>query len=99
MARPEHHRRNQGRRQDLDTPNRANVRQVRRFRMAKVYNNSLTLVRFVNTFQYPSEVYLISPGGKSNRIYRETTRNVTDVFWLGRFAMLAAIEPPGKLHQ
>jgi hypothetical protein len=70
-----------------------------RFRMAKVYNNSLTLVRFVNTFQYPSEVYLISPGGKSNRIYRETTRNVTDVFWLGRFAMLAAIEPPGKLHQ
>lgn len=70
-----------------------------RFRMATVYNNSLTLVRFVNTFQFPSEVYLISPGGKSQRVYREATRNVTDIFWLGRHAMLAAIEPPGKLHQ
>lgn len=70
-----------------------------RFTMSPIYAAALSLMRFTNTFDYPSEVYLVDGKGKSNRVYREADRSVTDVAWLGKTAYLAAVEPPGKLHQ
>jgi len=68
----------------------------------------LGLIRFENAFDYPSEVYQISPQtGKSVRAYREKDRSVTDIGWLTPDrAVLVAIEPqgspllplPGRLH-
>ena len=61
---------------------------------------ALSLVRFVNSFQWPSEVFAVDPNGVSKRVFREKDRSVTDVGWLtGKTALLAAIEPPGRLHQ
>ncbi len=60
----------------------------------------LILLRFSNSFEWPSEVYLVRPKGGSTRIYREKSRVVTDVAWLNSSrALLVAIEPPGKLAQ
>jgi hypothetical protein len=60
---------------------------------------ALSLVRFVNSFQWPAEVFQVDPRGASKRVFREKDRNVTDVGWLGsKTAILAAIEPPGRLH-
>lgn len=70
-----------------------------RFRRSPEYPVSLILVRFVNAFQYPSEVYLADAAGKTTRVFREQTRNVTDLLWSGKVAYLAAVEPVGKLHQ
>ncbi len=68
----------------------------------------LGLIRFENAFEYPSEVYRISPQtGKSVRVYREKDRSVTDIGWLTPDrAILVAVEPqgspllplPGRLH-
>ncbi len=60
----------------------------------------LALIRFSHAFDWPSEVYLISPTARSSRIYREKDRVVTDIGWLTPSrAILAAIEPPGRLSQ
>lgn len=60
----------------------------------------LALVRFAHTFEYPSEVYRIGAGGKSERVFRAKDRVVTDCAFLGADeALLAAIEPPGRLQQ
>jgi hypothetical protein len=61
---------------------------------------SVVLVRFSNSFEWPSEVYQVKPGGTSTRVFRQADRVVTDCAWLtsGKL-LLAAIEPPGKLHQ
>ena len=37
--------------------------------------------------------------GGSSRSYRERNRNVTDIAFLGKEGLLAAVEPPGKLYQ
>jgi photosystem II stability/assembly factor-like uncharacterized protein len=62
---------------------------------------SLILVRFYETFDYPSEVYLSKPkGGGLNRLFREKNRIVTDLHWWSPAkVLLATIEPPGRLHQ
>jgi hypothetical protein len=70
-----------------------------RFVMSPVHAAALSLIRFTNTFDYPSEVYLVDGKGKSTRVYRSSDRSVTDVAWVGKTAYLAAVEPPGKLHQ
>lgn len=70
-----------------------------RLRIAKDMRVGLSLIGFVNTFQYPSEVYLVNAKGGSTRIYRERNRNVTDVVWFGKQSLIVAVEPPGKLHQ
>jgi hypothetical protein len=59
---------------------------------------ALSLIRFTNAFDWPSEVNLIR-NGKGTRIHRDKDRKVTDVGWLDKAAILAAIEPPGRLYQ
>ena len=60
----------------------------------------LVLIRFANAFDWPSEVYLVQSKGASTRAYREKDRVVTDCGWLApNRALLAAIEPPGRLPQ
>jgi hypothetical protein len=60
----------------------------------------LALIRFAHSFEYPSEVYKISAGGKSERVFRAKDRVVTDCAFLGSGeALLAAIEPRGRLQQ
>jgi hypothetical protein len=73
--------------------------QITRFR-SSADGYSLSLIRFVNAFQWPSEVNLIDRKGANSRVFREKDRNVTDVAWLGTGrAILAAVEPPGRLYQ
>jgi hypothetical protein len=60
----------------------------------------LVLIRFANAFDWPSEVYQVRPKGSSTRVYREKNRMVTDCGWVApNRALLAAIEPPGRLPQ
>lgn len=60
----------------------------------------LVLVRFNNAFEWPAEVYLVKPQGKSDRVFREKQRVVTDCAWISPSeAILVAIEPPGRLPQ
>lgn len=61
--------------------------------------NALTLVRFVNAFDWPSEVNYISRVGVTQRVYRDKDRKVTDIAWLGGAGLLAAVEPPGRLYE
>lgn len=70
-----------------------------RFRSAHGPRKALALIRFVNTFDYPSEVYLTDAGGKGQRVFRDPRRDVTDVIWFNSTAYLVAVEPQGKLHQ
>lgn len=62
---------------------------------------SLVLIRFGNAFEWPSEVYMVKPGGGAGtRVYREKDRVVTDCGWLSPSrAVLAAVEPPGRVPQ
>ena len=69
-----------------------------RFRSSVFSSVSVALIRFVHTFQFPSEVYLIDKG-KTTSIFKKPNLKVTDLGWLGKSVMLAAVEPPGKLHQ
>lgn len=68
---------------------------------ATVDGYSLVLVRFFESFDFPSEVYLSKPkGGGLQRILRQKNRIATDVAWWNPGKILvAAIEPPGQLHQ
>ena len=70
-----------------------------RIRVSSDMALGMSLIRFVNAFQYPSEVYRVEAKGGSTRTYRERNRNVTDIGWLGKDGLLAAVEPPGKLYQ
>ena len=70
-----------------------------RYRSAKELRNAMSLVRFTNYFQYGSEVYMIDSKGNSVRVFRDGRRNVTDLTWQGKSALLVAVEPPGKMFQ
>lgn len=60
---------------------------------------ALALVEFHDRFEWPSEVYRIDlAANRSERIYREKNRAVTDVALVRGRAYLAAIEPAGKLR-
>ena len=62
--------------------------------------SGLLLIRFAHTFEYPAEVYKLTLQGKSERVFRAKDRIVTDCDFLSpNEAVLAAIEPPGRLHQ
>jgi hypothetical protein len=68
---------------------------------AAVEGHSLILVRFFESFEFPSEVYLSKPKpGGLQRLFREKNRVVTDLgWWTPTKILLATIEPPGRLHQ
>jgi photosystem II stability/assembly factor-like uncharacterized protein len=59
----------------------------------------LTLVEFLDSFEYPSEVFRTDwRTGKVDRVFRRKDRSVTDVLVSDKGpAFLAAIEPPGTL--
>jgi len=60
----------------------------------------LGLIEFDDSFDYASEVYLINlVTGKTDRIFREAERAITDVFVRkdGSF-LLAGVESPGRLR-
>jgi photosystem II stability/assembly factor-like uncharacterized protein len=60
----------------------------------------LALIQFAHSFDWPSEVFKIVPNGKSERVYREKNRVVTDCAVLApNEALLATIDPPGRLYQ
>lgn len=60
----------------------------------------LALVEFPQSFEWPSEVYRLDlMGGKTERVFRETNRAVTDIALLGGRAYLGAVEPPGNLRE
>jgi len=60
---------------------------------------ALILVRFRNSFEWPSEVYATDPRtGKTKRVFRRKDRSITDVAWTrGGTAYLAGYEPTGQL--
>jgi hypothetical protein len=73
--------------------------QTTRFRTG-AGGTGLVLVRFTNAFEWPAEVYLVKAKGASTRVFRQKDRVVTDCGWLAPSrALLAAIEPPGRLPQ
>src|SRR6266853_3603291 len=60
----------------------------------------LAVFGYVDSFEWPSEVYQLDlPTGKSQSIFKQKDRRVTDamVFPNGH-AILAAVEPPGRLR-
>jgi hypothetical protein len=60
----------------------------------------LAVFGYADSFEWPSEVYRLDlPTGKSQSIFKQKDRRVTDAMILpdGR-AILAAMEPPGRLR-
>lgn len=58
----------------------------------------LLALRFVDAFDWPSEVYLGLKGGKLDRVYREKNRAITDsLIPSADRAFLAGYEVPGRL--
>jgi hypothetical protein len=62
--------------------------------------DGLAVFVYNDSFEWPSEVYHIDlSSGKSESVFRENDRRVTDsAVFTGRRAFLAAVEPPGRLH-
>jgi hypothetical protein len=65
-----------------------------------VGNLGINVFGFPESFDWPSEVYSMDlTNGKSGSIFREKDRRVFDVaLFHGPFAVLGAIEPPGRLN-
>jgi hypothetical protein len=61
----------------------------------------LALIRFMEAFDWPAEVYLLDwRSGRSTRVFRHPERDVTDVALVsGGTAYLAAIEPASRIPQ
>jgi len=59
----------------------------------------MSVVRYGESFDVPSELYAINMGGKVISAYKQKNRIVTDAGWLGADAVLIAVEAPGKLNQ
>ena len=68
-------------------------------RMKLLGRVGMSVVRYGESFEVPSEVYAINTAGKVLSAYRQKNRIVTDAGWLGPEAILVAVEPPGKLNQ
>lgn len=62
-------------------------------------NVGMSIVRYGESFEVPSEVYAVNAGGKVQSIYKAKNRIVTDGGWLGPETILVAVEPPGKLNE
>lgn len=60
----------------------------------------LGLIEFHDRFPWPSEVYKLTlSSGKSDRVFREKDRAITDVLCVpGGDCFLAGTEPPGKIY-
>jgi hypothetical protein len=63
-------------------------------------NLGINVMGFPESFEWPSEVYSFDmTTGQSTRIFRENNRRVFDVaLFHGPAAVMAAIEPPGRLN-
>lgn len=74
--------------------------QIARLRMT-ANGAGLALVRFTNSFEWPSEVFRFNLREDiTERVYREKNRSITDVAVLDDgTAFLAGFEPPGQLPQ
>lgn len=59
----------------------------------------MSVVRYGESFEVPSEVYAINLAGKVQSVFKQKNRIVTDVGWLGSETIVVAVEPPGKLNQ
>ena len=59
----------------------------------------MSVVRYGESFDVPSELYAINSAGKVQSAYKQKNRIVTDAGWIGAEAVLVAVEPPGKLSQ
>ena len=62
-------------------------------------NVGMSVVRYGESFEVPSEVYAVNMAGKVQSAFKQKNRIVTDAGWLGNEAILVAVEPPGKLNQ
>lgn len=60
----------------------------------------LGLIEFMDDFEYPSEVYKISPGLNNNtRVFREKNRWITDVLMTPHGSYAAGLEPVGTVRR
>jgi hypothetical protein len=60
----------------------------------------LALLRFQDSFDWPSEVYRLEGGRQTDRVFRRKDRSITDLCWgPDGMAYLAGFEPPGTLAQ
>ena len=59
----------------------------------------MTVVRYNESFEVPSEVYAINAAGKVMSAFKQKNRIVIDVGWLGAETVIVAVEPPGKMNQ
>ncbi len=59
----------------------------------------MSVVRYGESFEVPSEVYAVNAAGKIQSSFKQKNRIVTDAGWLGSEAVLVAVEPPGQLNQ
>jgi photosystem II stability/assembly factor-like uncharacterized protein len=67
-------------------------------RLRAIGTQGLSLVRYGDTFQWPSEVYELSlKTGTSEPIFRKKGYNVTDLLPTKSGAILAAMQPPGLM--
>ena len=62
-------------------------------------NVGLSVVRYGESFEVPSELYAINTTGKVQSAFKQKNRVVTDAGWLGAETIIVAVEPPGKLNQ
>ena len=62
-------------------------------------NVGMSVVRYGESFEVPSEVYAVNSAGKLQSAFKQKNRIVTDAGWLGAEAVVVAVEPPGKLNQ
>lgn len=62
-------------------------------------NVGMSVVRYGEAFEVPSEVYAVNMAGKVQSAFKQKNRIVTDAGWLGNEAIVVAVEPPGKLNQ
>ncbi len=70
-------------------------------RMSFLPNGSgLGLIEFLDDFEYPSEVYKITPGaGNNTRAFREKNRWITDVLMTPHASYAAGLEPVGTIRR
>ena len=62
-------------------------------------NVGVSVVRYGESFEVPTEVYAVNAAGKVQSIFKQKNRIVLDAGWLGARTVLVAVEPPGKLNQ
>ena len=68
-------------------------------RMRAVGNIGMSVIRYSEAFDVPSEVYAINAAGRSQSVYKKEGRIVTDAGWIGADSIIVAVEAPGKLNQ